>query len=48
MIHCINCIWADECLDLDTDNYLNQQVEECKNYIDYRELIKQKNNNETN
>ena len=48
MIHCINCIWAFGCLDLDTDDYLNQQVEECKNYIDYREPIKQKNNNETN
>ena len=45
MIHCINCIWAFGCFDLDTDDYLNQQVEECKNYIDYRELIKQKNNN---
>lgn len=47
MIHCINCIWAFGCLDLDTDDYLNQQVEECKNYIDYRELIKQKKNNMT-
>lgn len=43
MIHCINCIWAEfGCLDLDTDDYLNQQIEEYKNYIDYRELIKQK------
>lgn len=48
MIHCINCIWAFGCLDLDTDDYINQQVEKCKNYIDYREPIKQKNNNETN
>lgn len=26
MIHCINCIWAFGCLDLDTDDYLNQQL----------------------
>ena len=44
MIYCTNCIWADGCLDLDDPNFPNQQVEECKNYIDYRELIKQKNN----
>ena len=38
MIYCINCIWADGCLDLDDSNFHNQQVEECKNYIEYREL----------
>ena len=38
MIQCTNCIWADGCLDLDNPNFPNQQVEECKNYVDYREL----------
>lgn len=38
MIQCTNCIWADGCLDLDDPNFPNQQVEKCKNYVDYREL----------
>ena len=38
MIHCINCVWANECLDLDDPNFPNEQIEECENYVNYKKL----------